>query len=678
MEVSQLARKIIVTAALPYANGKLHLGHLRSTYIPADIYARYLRLRGCDVLYVCATDEHGTPISVRAETEGVSPKQVVDKYHRLIRRDLEKVGCSFDIFSRTTLPAHYKLTQEFFKRLLKKNYIYEKDYEQLFCPKCKRFLPDRYVEGSCPHCGYEEARGDSCDGCGRYLKPTELIKPHCIICGSTPSIRRTKHWFFKLGVFQDFLEEWLERSKELPANVKNYALGWLREGLKDWCITRDLEWGVPVPVKGAEGKVVYVWFDAPIGYVSSTMEWAKSVGKTESWREYWQREGSEIVHFIGKDIIYHHSLFWPAMLRAHGDYNLPNNIVAGEYLTLEGKKISKSRGWVIEVEEHLKSFEPDPLRYYLTATAPLDKDADFSWQEYAKRNNDELADIIGNFVHRSLIFVHQHFNGQIPEPTELDEDDRKILEAIKESHREVKEHLDHCEFHAAIKCVIELAALGNRYLSEKEPWKTLRAKPKRVGTILYVTSQIVKALAILLEPFLPFTAERIWAQLDLQGSVHQQRWEEAVKELPAKHKISKPKPLFTKMEPENVELQKKILHESLGKTSNSTLTVSMEEFSKLDLRVGKILDVEKVPGAEKLLKLTIDIGGGKKRQSVAGIAPYYTIDQLKGKQVAAVTNLKPRKVFGIESQVMILAVVDNGEAVLLQPERAVRTGSRIK
>lgn len=678
MEVPQLVRKIIVTAALPYANGKLHLGHLRSTYIPADIYVRYLRLRGYDVLYVCATDEHGTPISVRAETEGVSPKQVVDKYHNLIRRDLEKVGCSFDVFSRTTLPAHCKLTQEFFKRLLKKNYIYEKKYEQFFCPKCKRFLPDRYVEGTCPHCGYERARGDSCDGCGRYLKTTELIKPHCTTCGTTPEIRRTKHWFFKLGVFQDFLEGWLERSKEIPANVKNYALNWLREGLRDWCITRDLEWGVPVPIEGAKGKVVYVWFDAPIGYVSSTIEWAKSVGKTEAWREYWQKEGSEIVHFIGKDIIYHHSLFWPAMLKAHGDYNLPNRIIAGEYLTLEGKKISKSRGWVIEVEEYLKSFGPDPLRYYLTATAPLYKDADFSWKEYAKRNNDELADIIGNFVHRSLVFVYQHFNARIPEPTELDEDDRKILEGIKESHQRVEGHLDHCDFHAAMKSVIKLAISGNRYLSEKEPWKTLKANPERAGTTIYVTSQIVKALAILLEPFLPFTAERIWGHLSLPGSVHQQRWEEAVKELPATHKISKPKPLFKKIEPKTVDLQKKNLYESLEKTLNPTLTVSIEEFSKLDLRVGKILDAEKVSGSDKLLKLIIDVGDGKKRQSVAGIAPYYSIDQLKGKQVATITNLKPTKIFGIESQIMILAVVDNGRAVLLQPERTVRTGSKIK
>ena len=678
MDASRPVKRVLVTAALPYANGKLHLGHLRSTYIPADIYVRYLRLKGCDALYICATDEHGTPISVRAEAEGISPKQVVDKYHELIRRDLERVGCSFDVFSRTTTLTHYKLTQEFFKSLLERGYIYKKDYDQLFCPKCKRFLPDRYVEGTCPYCGYEGARGDSCDGCGRYLKPTELINPHCIVCGSTPKVRRTKHWFFRLSALQDFLGRWIKGSKELSANVKNYALRWLHEGLKDWCVTRDLGWGVSVPVEEAKGKVIYVWFDAPLGYVSSTMEWAKSVGRAEAWRDYWQKGGCEIVHFIGKDIIYHHSLFWPAMLKAHGGYNLPNKIIAGEYLTLEGKKISKSRGWVIEVEDYLKSFEPDPLRYYLTVTAPLHKDADFSWGEYAKRNNDELADILGNFVYRSLIFIHQHFNGRVPEPGEFDEEDRKVLQAIKESSKKIGRYLDRCNFHMAIKGVIELAALGNRYLSKKEPWKILKTNPEEASTTLYITSQIVKALAILLEPFLPFTAERVWTYLDLPGSVHQQRWEDAVKEVPAMHKISKPKPLFKKIEPETVELQRKILRESLGKTLRPSSLIPMEEFSKLDLRVGKILDAERVAGSDRLLKLIIDVGGGRKRQSIAGIAPYYAVDQLKGRQVAIIANLKPRKIFGLESQVMILAVMDGKEVVLLQPEKTVRTGSKIK
>ncbi|MFQ6077343.1 MAG: methionine--tRNA ligase, partial [Candidatus Bathyarchaeia archaeon] len=471
--VSPLARKVLITAALPYANAKLHIGHLRSTYIPSDIYARYMRLKGRDVVYVCATDEHGTPIAVMAEREGTTPKEVVDKYHTSIQNDLRRMGCSFDIFGRTTLPIHYELTQEFFQRLLERGYIYKSEYEQLYCPSCQRFLPDRYVEGTCPYCGTEGARGDSCEACGRYLKPIELIDPYCITCKTAPETRTTTHWFFQLSAFQSFIKDWIVSNEELPANVRNYAIQWLREGLRDWCITRDLDWGVPVPLKEAGEKVIYVWFDAPIGYISSTIEWAKPSQKPEAWKEYWQGEDCEIVHFIGKDIIYHHSIFWPAMLKAHGDYGLPTAVIAGEYLTLVGRKMSKSRGWVVGVEKYLASFEPDPLRYYLTAVAPLHRDADFSWEEYARKNNDELADILGNFIHRSLSFTHRYFDRRVPRPGDMDEDDKEVLEAIEEVHHTVGEAIEGYELHTAMRTILHLASHGNRYLNKKQPWKTL-------------------------------------------------------------------------------------------------------------------------------------------------------------------------------------------------------------
>jgi methionyl-tRNA synthetase len=543
-----LTQNIIVTAAIPYANADLHIGHLRSTYIPADVYTRYQRLKGQNVIYICATDEHGTPISLRAEKEGITPKEIADKYNKTIHEDLIKVGCSFDNFSRTTTQLHHEHTQLFFRRLLEKNYIYKNKYEQLFCTKCKRFLPDRYVEGVCPHCGGEKARGDSCDVCGRYLKPTELKKPYCVTCGTTPEIRKTEHWFFKLSEFQGFLKEWLEENKDFPANVRNYALEWIREGLRDWCITRDLNWGVPVPIEDSKGKVIYVWFDAPIGYISSSIEWANRVGDPEKWKSFWQKKDSKIVHFIGKDIIYHHAIFWPAMLKGLGDYTLPHKIIAGEYLTLEGKKMSKSREWVIGVNDYLEKFEPDPLRYYLIAVTPLTKDANFSWTEFIRKNNDELADILGNFIHRTLTFTYRFFDKRIPNAEELDEVDKRILETITNVKHEVEALLEKQEFHRAIRTIMGLAATGNRYFNGQEPWKTVKEDPKKAANTLYISNQIVKALTILLEPFLPFTAEKMWALLNLPGSIHEQKWEEIDVTLASNHVINKPEPLFRKID----------------------------------------------------------------------------------------------------------------------------------
>ncbi len=546
-EVLLLIKNIIVTAALPYANDKLHLGHLRSTYIPADVYVRYLRLNDRNVIYICATDEHGTPITIRAENEHISPKVIVDKYHKAIYKDLKQMGCSLDKFGRTTSKKHYTLTQEFFTRLLQKGYIYKANYKQLYCSKCNRFLPDRYIQGTCPRCGGEKARGDACDVCGTYLKPSELNDPYCVSCGTKPEIRETTHWFFKLSAFQTFIKEWINENDELSPNVKNYVSQWLKDDLKDWCITRDLSWGVPVPVEGADEKVIYVWFDAPIGYLSSTVDWAESSGDKEKWKSFWKEDEGRMIHFIGKDIIYHHAIFWPALLKAHGDYNLPYKIIAGEYLTLERKKMSKSRGWVINVEDYLKKYDPDPLRYYLIVVSPLNKDADFSWDEYNRRNNDELADILGNFIHRSLIFTFKFFDKKIPKPGKILENDKEILQAIIKTKKEVGNLIESCNFHHALRKIIELAAIGNKYFNMKEPWKIIKTDPENAATTLYFANQIVKSIAILLEPFLPFSAEKIWTFLNLPDSVHNQKWKNLEKMVPSNHAINFPTPIFKKI-----------------------------------------------------------------------------------------------------------------------------------
>lgn len=535
----------MVTAALPYANYRLHLGHLRSTYIPSDIYVRYLRLKGEKVIYICATDEHGTPITIMAERAKTTPKQVVDQYHEADKKDLEAMGCSFTYFGRTTLPIHYELTQEFFTKLSEKGHIYEDEIQQLYCPKDNRFLPDRFVEGTCPHC-HGDARGDQCESCGRYLKSTELESPRCALCGATPIIKETKHWFFRLSHFQTFLKQWISETTGLSQNVRNYASQWLQEGLNDWCITRDMDWGIPVPNKGAEGKVIYVWFDAPIGYVSNTIQWARDNDDPESWKDYWQGSNGEIIHFIGKDIVYHHALFWPAMLKGRGDYRLPDQIIAGEYLTLGGRKMSKSRGWMIEVADYLAKFEADPLRYYLTVVSPLSRDADFTWEEFARKNNDELADILGNFIHRTLTFTYQSFDKRIPEPQP--NYPKELLEKAEETVKNVGNLIEAHEYHRALREILDLAATGNKFFNDSEPWRTMKTDKSSAATTLYVADQVVKTLATLIAPFLPTSAEKLWHILNLEGNVHQQRWSEATRRLEPGHEIRRPSPLFRKID----------------------------------------------------------------------------------------------------------------------------------
>jgi len=670
--VFALTKRVLVTAALPYANASLHLGHLRSTYLPADIYARYHRLKGNEVIYICATDEHGTPIDVQAQKESTSPQKIVDFYHKIIENDLKRMNCSFDFFGRTTFESHYHLTQEFFTSLMNKGHIYRSDYEQLYCPNCNRFLPDRFVEGTCPYCNAEAARGDSCEACGRYLKPSELVDPYCTICNEKPTLRTTEHWFFKLSSFQEFIENWIEKNDKLPDNVKNYASQWVTDGLKDWCISRDMTWGVPIPIENVKGKVIYVWFDAPIGYISSTLEWSKSKGNPKLWEKFWKDENTEIVHFIGKDIIYHHTIFWPAMLRAKADYRLPSVINAGEYLTLEGRKMSKSRGWLVSIKDYLASFNPDPLRYYLIVAAPLSRDADFSWPEFARRNNDELADILGNFIHRSLAFTYRFFNGEIPEPSNFSNRDEMMLDMIKKTMQNVETSLVDFNFRDALFSLLELAAEGNRYFNDLEPWKTIRNDPSRARTCLYITNQVVKAIAILLASFLPDSAQKIWVSLGLEGSVHSKRWEDAIEKLVPRHPILKPEPLFLKIDDDVVTKQ---IGNLLRKSKQFA---DIDTVDKLDLVIGTILEASEIPDSGSVLKLSIDIGQKALKQVVTVLRESYNETDLLHRQVVVVTNIKPKIIAGVKSEAMLLAVETEAGFSLLQPDKPVKTGSQIK
>lgn len=663
---------IVITSALPYSNDRLHLGHLRSTYLPADIYARFLRRVGEDVIYVCATDEHGTPIALRAEKERVKPKDIADRYHPLIKDDLVRMGCSFDVFSRTTEAIHYETTKYFFLELFKKGYIYEQEIEQLRCPRCSKFLPDRYVEGICPFCGFEGARGDSCDFCGRYLRPTDLKNPKCAICGAIPEPATTKHWFFKLTAFEEKLKEWLEGNDTIPQNVRNYALNWVKEGLKDWCITRDMSWGVPVPVEGADGKVIYVWFDAPIGYISATRDFFIKSGDPEGWRRYWQGEG-RIIHFIGKDIIYHHAIFWPAMLMGVEGFHPPDCVVAGEYLTLENKKMSKSRGWFIGIDEYLKNFDPDPMRYYLTSVAPLERDADFSTDEFIKKYNDELADVLGNFIHRTLTFLERFFNSKVPEASLTDED-RSLMLKVKETQDSVAEALRMFHMRDALMSIMALAHEGNKYLNNAAPWNTIKTEPKKAATALYVSVQIVKAIGSMLSPFLPFTADKIWNMLNLGTSVHRERWDVASQPLPIGHTIGKPYPLFKKIKQEDVRKVK----ENLIPFKDVGPRVKTEEFAKVKIAVGEILRAEPIKGSKDLMFLEVDLGEYGTRPCVAGIAKYYSPQELIRKKAAFLINVEPITLFGIISEVMLLAADGGDKISLLIPDKAVPPGSGVR
>jgi len=643
--------KVFITCALPYANGPTHLGHLRSTYIPADIYARYRRLRGDDVLFVCATDEHGTPIAVKAESEGLEPIEVATEYHEMIKRDLEECDISFDSFTRTTDDLHYGIAQNFFLKLYEKGYIYEKGIKQLYCNSCERYLPDRYVEGICPHCGGEGARGDHCESCGRHLEPLQLEDPVCMVCGSEPVVRDSRHYFFRLSHFQDELMEWIEES-DMPSNVKNYALQWLREGLRDWILTRDMDWGVPVPLEGNDGKIIYVWGEAFLGYISSAAAWSRKKGKP--WREYWD---AGAVHFIGKDIIYHHAIFWPALLMAYG-CRTPENIIAGEYLSLEGRKMSTSKNWVVWTSDFLERFHKDLLRYYLTVNAPLTRDTDFSWDDFQRRVNDELADVLGNFLHRTFSFTGRFFDGRVPEPSELTAEDEEFLNSIRRAPDTVGELLENFQFRDALMAVIKLAKKGNKYFNDQEPWRAIKESPERASTCLYLCNLLAANLGKLLMPFMPSSAERVLSIMNMED----ESW--GFHELEPGRVIERARPLFSKITDEVIEEEKSKLIKEEDSVSE---TVTIDDFAALDIRVGIIRSAERIEGSDKLLKLMIDVGE-REMQVVAGLAEKYSPGDLLERKVTVLANLKPAKLFGVKSEGMVLAtgeslnILDPGDA----------------
>lgn len=642
--------KVLITCALPYANGATHLGHLRSTYIPADVYARYNRMKGRDVLFVCATDEHGTPIAVKAEKEGKSPKEIAGRYYHMIKNDLENCNISLDIFARTTDPLHYQMAQNFFLKLYKSGFIYEKAIKQPYCTICNRFLPDRYVEGVCPYCSGDGARGDHCEICGRHLDPIQLQNPSCLICHEKPEIRESTHYYFKLSEFENEIREWIVNNQELPPNVKNYSLQWIKEGLKDWILTRDMEWGIPVPLEGAEGKIIYVWLEALLEYVTSAAQWAYQNHK--SWKEYWD---DKTIHFIGKDIIYHHSIFWPALLMAYG-CKLPHNIIAGEYLSLEGRKMSTSKNWVIWTSDFLKDFDSDILRYYLLVNAPLTRDTDFSWEDFQRRINDELADVLGNFLHRTFSFTNRFFQGKIPGPSQLDDYDQEILENIKNTPKVVAGYLEKFKFREGLLEIIKLAKRGNKYFNDKEPWKNIKSYPEKAANCLYICNQLCKTLGVLLNPYLPVKSMEIIKILNLELS--DINWENAEKNIPPGHEISIPNPIFSKIDDRVIKDKKESLYKNLGEINNMKEIISIEDFAKLEFRVGKVIGAEKVKGTDNLLKLMVDVKD-KKLQIVAGLAKKYSPEDILNEKVIVLVNLKPAKLFGIRSEGMILATEEN-------------------
>jgi len=667
--------KVFITCALPYANGPNHLGHMRSTYIPADIYARYNRMKGKDVLFVCATDEHGTPIAVQAEKEGIPPIQVASRNYELIKKDLESCDISFNNFSRTSDPLHYEISQNFFLNLYEKNCIYPKTIEQLYCPECERFLPDRYVEGTCPQCNAEGARGDHCETCGRHLEPVQLIDPSCLICNSQPEVRKSDQYYFRLSHFQEQLKEIIENNQELPPNVRNYALQWINEGLKDWILTRDMDWGIPVPLDDTEGKIIYVWGEAFLGYISSAVQWARRNNK--EWKPYWN---DRTVHFIGKDIIYHHSIFWQAFLLAYG-CKLPYNIIAGEYLSLEGRKMSTSKNWVIWVADFVEKFEPDLLRYYLVANAPLTRDTDFSWDDFQRRVNDELADVVGNFMHRTFTFTHRFFNGKIPQPGSLNEYDQEVKEQIKDTPEKVGQHIENFDFREGLKEIVRLAKVGNKYFNDQEPWNTVKSEPQRAGTCLYLCNQLAKVISIIITPYLPNKAAQMREILQLNeidaddtGIVPTFKWDESAVFMEIGTPIAKAKPLFKKIEDKTIEKEKDALYKNLEETKFMEDLISIEDFAKIDLRVGKIIGAEKVKGSDKLLKLMVDVKE-KKLQIVAGLATNYSPDDIMNQKVIVLVNLKPAKLFGIKSEGMVLAAEDS-LCLLTAPDADIGEGIR--
>ena len=680
-------KRTTVTAALPYANGGVHIGHLAGVYVPADIYVRYLRLKNREVAFICGSDEHGVPITIRAKKEGVTPQDVCDRYHKLIKDSFEEFGISFDIYSRTTSETHNKFASDFFRKLYDDGKLVEQESEQYYDEEAHQFLADRYIMGECPHCGNPNAYGDQCEKCGSDLSPMELKNPHSTISGSQPVIKRTKNWYLPLNDYQEWLKQWiLTDHKEWRPNVYGQCKSWLDMDLQPRAMTRDLDWGIPVPVKGAEGKVLYVWFDAPIGYISNTKELCENDPEHfGTWQKWWQDPETRLVHFIGKDNIVFHCIIFPTMLKTHGDYILPDNVPANEFLNLEDNKISTSKNWAVWLHEYLRDFEgkQDVLRYVLTANAPETKDNNFTWKDFQERNNSELVAVYGNFVNRALQLTKKYWNGVVPACGELEEIDRQTIQEFKDVKAKVEAYLDIFKFREAQKEAMNLARIGNKYIAETEPWKLWKTDPKRVETILYISLQLVANLSIAFEPFLPFSSKKLREMINMT----EYNWSElgSTDLLPAGKQLAEPELLFDKIDDEAIEAQLRKLEET--KKANKAASykaepikkdVPFEDFEKLDIRVGHIIKCEKVKKSKKLLQFTIDDGSGVERTILSGIAAYYEPEQLTGKDVLFVANFAPRKMMGIESQGMILSAVNfDGSLSVTTTMGEVKPGSQV-
>jgi methionyl-tRNA synthetase len=671
-------KRYTITAALPYTNGPVHIGHLAGVYVPADIYTRYLKARGKDAIFVCGSDEHGVPITIRAKKEGITPQQVVDKYHKIIKQSFSDFGIEFDNYSRTSAKIHHNTASEFFKKLYNDGKFIEETNNQLYDAEANQFLADRFVVGTCPKCGNEESYGDQCENCGTSHNATDLINPKSAITGNVPSLKETKHWYLPLDQYESWLREWIVvgHEKDWKPNVRGQVKSWLDDGLRPRAVTRDLDWGIPVPVEGAEGKVLYVWFDAPIGYISSTKEWAAQNNK--EWEPYWKDKDTKLVHFIGKDNIVFHCIIFPAMLKAEGSYIVPENVPANEFLNLENNKISTSRNWAVWLHEYLEDFpnQQDVLRYTLTANAPESKDNNFTWKDFQARNNNELVAIFGNFINRVVVLTNKYYEGIVPTPNEFSDEDLDVLAQLKKYPNIIGKSIERYRFREALGELMNLARLGNKYLADEEPWKVIKIDTERTKTIMYVALQVARALSVLAEPFLPFTSNKLKGILNVSDNLS---WNDIlIKEelLAPNHKIRKAELLFSKIEDSEIQKQldkleaTKLANEQENKTLEPQKpTIDFEDFTKLDIRIGTILEAEKIPKTKKLLKLKVDVGIDI-RTIVSGIAESFDPTEIIGQKVSVLTNLAPRKIRGVESNGMILMTeTPNNKLSFIEPEK---------
>ncbi len=655
-----MKEKIYIGVAWPYANGSLHLGHIAGCYLPADIFARFNRLIQNDVLMVSGSDEHGTPVTITADKENTTPQKIVDRYNKEHAKNMKEMGISFDLFTRTTTDNHGKVVKKIFKELYDKEYIYEKEVEAFYCTKCNRFLPDRYIEGTCPYCGCENARGDQCDECGKILDPQELKNIKCKICNSEPEIRKSTHLFFALSKFEEKLKTWMKDKKHWKSSVFKFTNNWLKDGLKDRAITRDMKWGINVPIEGYEDKRIYVWFDAVIGYLAASIEWAKNQSNIDEWKSWWENTDAKHYYFLAKDNIPFHSIIWPSILMGYNkNLKLPYDIPANEYLQLEGEQFSKSRGIAVWVPDIIKNLDVDSVRYYLSINMPENKDTNWIWNDFVAKNNDELVGAYGNFVHRVLTFTSKNY-GKIPELKKLDDLDKKAIDEINSASEKISEAIKNCKFKIGLREAMNLAKFGNRYFNEKQPWKLVKEDKEKCGTVLHVCLKIINALAVFLSPYIPFSSNKIWKMLGNKNDIDKQTWDNAFNDLNVGTELIRPKPLFKKLSIEDF------------------MTEEKDPFSKLDLRVAKIVDVKDHPNADKLYMLQLDLGPLGKRVIVAGMKPYYTKEELKEKNIVIVANLKPAKIRGVKSNGMLLAAEDGkGTCSLLDPKDST-PGSDVK